>query len=334
MIQAFDFGYTAHGTRVTRFRLQNDSGAYADVLNLGCTVQAFCVKEQGGTLRDVVAGFDTVSDYENSVSYMGAVCGRVANRIAGARFTLAGREHTLIDNDNGNCLHGGGRGFSFGVWDAQVEGERLHLSRTSADGEYGFPGTLFAKITFALTGLNALEMTYTATTDAPTLYNPTNHCYFMLDDAADVDAISLFIASDRYVETDASLIPTGRILPVAGTPMDFTKAKPLGQDIEKTRMGYDHCFLLDGAGMRLAATAKSSRTGLSLEVWTDRPAIQLYTANFLDEKRGKGGCGYAGRSSFCLETETCPDAVHHPDFPAMTLFPGERFVSKTTYVIK
>jgi len=333
MIRSFDFGHTARGERVTRFRLQNADGAYADVLDFGCTVQALCVRDRTGGLRDVVAGFDAVSGYEQSASYMGAVCGRVANRIAGARFTLAGREYRLIDNDGGNCLHGGGRGFSFGVWDARTDGDRLRLSRVSPDGEYGFPGTMQVELIYAFTDGGALEMTYTARSDQPTLYNPTNHCYFALDDEPDVSETLLWLAGERYIETDAALIPTGNILDVAGTPLDFTREKPVGRDIGQTPMGYDHCFLVDGEGMRLAARVRSERTGLLLEVWTDRPAIQLYTANFLNEKNGKGAKTYGKRSSFCLETETCPDAIHHPAFPRMTLSPGEEFVSRTAYCL-
>lgn len=335
MIQSFDFGKTANGTRVTRFRLKNASGAYADVLDFGCTVQAFAVRDQNGKNRDVVAGFDSVAGYENSLSHMGAVCARVANRIAGAKFTLEGREYRLIDNDGGNCLHGGGRGFSFGVWHAETDGDRrLCLSRTSPDGEYGFPGTLRAEVAYELTNAGALEITYRAACDKPTLYNPTNHCYFMLDDEPNVYDTILWIASDRFLETDAALIPTGKIVRAAGTPMDFAKEKPIGRDIAGTPAGYDHCFLLNGEGMRLAARARSDKSGLTLEVWTDRPAIQLYTANFLDEENGKGGRAYKKQSSFCLETQTCPDAVHHPDFPTMTLLPGADFVSKTSYLLK
>lgn len=334
MIRSFNFGHTAQGERVTRFRLTNAAGAYADILDFGCTVQALCVRDKRGGLRDVVAGFDAVAGYEQSASYMGAVCGRVANRIAGARFTLAGREYRLIDNDGGNCLHGGGRGFSFGMWEAQADGDRLYLTRVSPDGEYGFPGTMQAALCYAFTDEGALEMTYTARSDKPTLYNPTNHCYFALDDEADVSQTLLWLASDRYVETDAALIPTGNILDAAGTPLDFTQAKPIGRDIAQTPMGYDHCFLLNGAGMRRAACAQSEKSGLKLEVWTDRPAIQLYSANFLGETDGKGGKAYGKRSSFCLETETCPDAIHHPAFPAMTLAPGEEFFSKTVYLLQ
>lgn len=334
MIKAYDFGTTAQGTRATRFRLTNARGAYADILDFGCTVQALFVQEKSGALRDVVTGFPTLAGYENSASYMGAICGRVANRIAGARFTLAGCEHALIDNNNGNCLHGGGRAFSFSVWDAEVDGDSLRLSRTSPDGEYGFPGTLKAEITYRFTDDCALEMSYRATTDAPTLYNPTNHCYFVLDDEADVNGIRLWVDAKEYLETDADLIPTGKILPVRGTPLDFTQEKPIGRDIGGTPMGYDHCFLLEGEGLRTVARAQSPVTGVTLEVITDRPAIQLYTGNFLNETGGKNGRAYPARSAFCLETQTCPDAVHQAHFPSAALDPGREFASFTAYVLK
>ena len=331
MIKSFDFGTTRDGARVTRFRLGNARGEYADVLDFGCTVQSLRVRDGRSGLREVTAGFEDVSGYENSKSYMGAVCGRVANRIGGARFTLAGREHALIGDDGGSCLHGGGPAFSFGVWDAEPDGNSLRLSRISPAREYGFPGELRAQLTYELTDDGALWMTYRAKTDAPTLYNPTNHCYFTLDDAATVDDVLLWIDSGAYLETDAALIPTGRIIPAAGTPLDFTAEKPVGRDIAATPMGYDHCLLLGGGGMRLAARARSARSGVTLEVWTDRPAIQLYTGNFLDEPRGRGGKPYKKRSAFCLETQTCPDAIHHAHFPQATLLPGEEFASGSAY---
>lgn len=327
----FDFGMAREGNAVTRFRLENARGETADVLDFGCTVQSLRLRDASGELREVTAGFDDVAGYENSKTYMGAMCGRVANRIGGARFALGGQEYALISNDNGNCLHGGGPAFSFGVWDAEPDGKRLRLSRVSPDGEYGFPGELAAELTYELTDDGALWMTYRARTNAPTLYNPTNHCYFTLDDAATVDDILLWIDSDAYLETDASLIPTGRVLSAAGTPLDFTARKPIGRDIAATPMGYDHCLLLNGGGMRLAATAKSAVSGVSLEVWTDRSAIQLYTGNFLDEPRGRGGKPYRKRAAFCLETQTCPDAIHHAHFPQATLLPGEEFVSRSAY---
>lgn len=334
MIQAYDFGKTAEGARVTRFRLTNAEGAWADILDFGCTVQSLCVRERSGRLRDVVTGFDSVAGYESSASYMGAICGRVANRIAGARFVLDGREHRLIANDGENCLHGGGRAFSFGVWDAEIAGDSLRLSRVSPDGEYGFSGTLFAELIYRFTDEGALEMTYAATSDKPTPYNPTNHCYFALDSAPDVSDTRLRIDSARYLETDAALIPTGKILPVAGTPYDFIREKPIGRDIAATPGGYDTCFLVRGTGMRTAARAYSRASGIVLEVSTDMPAIQLYTANTLGERHGKDNKAYGRRSAFCLETEFCPDAVHHPAFSSGIVRPGERFTSRTVYAFQ
>ncbi|HWQ57539.1 MAG TPA: aldose epimerase family protein [Clostridia bacterium] len=334
MIKAYDFGKTRDGRRVTRFRLENAKGAYADVLDFGCTVQSLCAFDGNGALRETTAGFDDVAGYEGSSAYMGAMCGRVANRIGGARFALAGGEYALVANDNGNSLHGGGPGFSFGIWDAEIDGNALRFARTSPDGEYGYPGTLRAELTYEYADDGALWMTYRASTDRPTLYNPTNHCYFTLDDASTVDDIRLWIDAGAYLETDSALIPTGTIIPAAGTPLDFAAEKPIGRDIGQTPMGYDHCLLLRDGGMRLAARARSELSGLTLEVWTDRPAIQLYTGNFLSEPHGRGGRPYGKRAAFCLETQTCPDAVHHAQFPQATLLPGEEFFSRSAYVFK
>lgn len=331
MIRAYDFGFTLGGARVTRFRLTNARGAYADILDMGGTVQSLCVPARAG-LRETILGFDEAASYENSPSYMGATCARAANRIAGARFALGGAEYALVANDGPNSLHGGGPAFSFGVWEAECDGDRLHLARTSPHGEYGYPGTLRAGLAYELTDDNALVMTFTATTDRPTLYNPCNHCYFRLDDEADVMNTLLWIDSEAYLETDASLIPTGTISKVSGTALDFTKEKPIGRDIGALPWGYDHCLLLNGRGMRRVARVRSERTGFLLEVHTDRPALQLYTANFLNEPRGRGGRAYGKHSAFCLETESCPDAVHHPHFPGAVLMPGETFVSRSAYV--
>lgn len=331
MIQAHDFGRTKDGARVTRFRLTNAQGAHVDVLDLGGTVQSLYVPQRGGALFEAVTGFDDPAGYEGSASYMGATCGRVANRIAGARFFLNGREHILPANDGPNTLHGGGRAFSFGLWEAEIDGARLCLFRTSPDGESGFPGTLRAGVAYEFTDDNALCMTFTGACDAPTLYNPCNHCYFHLDDAPDVSQTLLWIGADAYLEVDGALIPTGNILPVADTPLDFTREKPIGRDIAATRAGYDHCWMLSGAGMRLVSRARSGQTGVALAVYTDRPALQFYSGNFLDEPRGRGGRSYGRRGAFCLETQTCPDAVHHPHFPSALLLPGEEFVSRSAY---
>ncbi len=331
MIQSYDFGATKDGARVTRFRLTNARGAHADVLDMGGTVQSLCVPQRNGALFEAATGFDTPNGYENSTSYMGATCGRVANRIAGAHFSLNGKDYALPANDGPNTLHGGGRAFSFGVWEAEIDGDRLCLFRTSPDGESGFPGTLRAGVAYEWTQENSLRITFTGASDAPTLYNPCNHCYFHLDDAPDVSQTLLWIGAETSLEVDEALIPTGNILPVAGTPFDFTREKPIGRDIAATRAGYDHCLMLEGAGMRLAARARSEQTGIALAVYTDRPALQFYSGNFLEEPCGRGGRAYGRRSAFCLETQTCPDAVHHPHFPSALLLPGEEFVSRSAY---
>ena len=328
-MKAYDFG-SINGQGVTRFRMEHPSGVHADVLDMGCTIHSLSMPDGGGKLRDMVQGLASPEAYRASGSHMGAVCGRFANRIAGARFSLGDEEHRLIANDGANCLHGGTDEFSYSVWHAETEGERLRFSLVSPCGAGGFPGELAITVLYELIDGPGLRITYEATATAPTVFSPTNHAYFALDDAADVSQTELFIGASSYIEVSPSLIPTGRILPVHGTAFDFSRAKALGAEMPP--MGYDHCFALDGGGLRRAARARSPISGASLSVLTDRPGLQLYTANFLDEPMGKGGAHYRPRSSFCLETEAFPDAPNHENFPSAALLPGEAFHSVTAYM--
>ncbi len=324
MISGYAFGDCAAG-RVTRFRLENRSGAYADILSLGCTVQALAVPDKAGRLTDVALGYDCAKDYISRSPYMGAVCARVANRIGGARFTLGADEYALVKNDGENCLHGGGRAFSFGIWDAGTQGDALILSRVSPDGEYGFPGELELSVTYRMTDDNALTIEYEAQSAADTPVNPTNHTYFCLDGQKNVSKTRLMLESDEYLETDSALIPTGRRIPVEGTEFDFKEARDIG------RTPYDHCFVLRGAGYRRFARAQSPFSGIVMSAFTDRPAVQLYTAASLDEAHGKRGARYGSMSGFCLETQCFTDAVNHAGFPTCILKAGEKFKSRTSY---
>ncbi len=329
MIQAFDFGKAA-GRGATRFRLTNAYGAYAELTDYGATLVSLVVPDGRGNPIDVALGCDCVEDYARGGAYMGATVGRFANRIGGACFSLMGKEHRLTPNDGPNCLHGGGEGFHHGFWEAWPDGDRLTFTRLSPDGENGFPGDLQVQVTFALNETNALSIEYEAETSAPTLANLTNHAYFSLDGGSILQAHRLCVDADGYLETNRALIPTGRVLPVAGTPLDMVGLRSVSEGISQLAGGYDHCYVLRGSGFRRAAYGESAKSGVTLAVFTDRPALQLYTAGGL-HAAGKGGRAYGPFDGFCMETQAFPDSPNHPDFPSSALLPGEIFHSKTEY---
>jgi len=268
--------------------------------------------------------------------------GRYANRIANARFTLDGRTYTLAANDGPHALHGGRKGFDKVVWAAEPvpvpHGVAVRFSYTSPDGEEGYPGNLKARVTYTLTDDNELRMDYEATTDKPTVVNLTNHTYWNLAGGGAIYDHELTLHADHFTPVDTTLIPTGEIAPVAGTPMDFTRPKPIGRDLKRLTnqpQGYDHNFVLRGGGGKLApcATIYEPRTGRVLEIWTDQPGVQFYSGNFLDGTlTGKGGRVYRQHHGFCLETQHFPDSPNQPKFPSTVLRPGQ--VYRTTTVHK
>lgn len=331
--------------------LRNTAGVELRVLEYGGIVQSLRVPDANGRLDDVVLGYDSADDYRDNPAYFGALVGRCAGRIAGARFALDGVEYLLAANDGANHIHGGVRGFDKATWRATRRGDRvLELEHTSPEGNEGYPGTLEARVTYTLTERNQLVVDYHATADRATPVNLTHHSYFNLagHDAGDVREHVLVIDATRYLPVDAQMIPTGELRPVAGTPFDFRTRTPIGARIEEDDAqlaigrGYDHCFVL-GAGssvgerataegnMRFAARVYEPSSGRVLEVWTTEPGLQLYTGNHLEGIVGKGSVRYVARAGVALETQHFPDAPNQPGFRSVILRPGETYRSRTIF---
>ena len=330
------FGFTREGEEVRSYTIENDVGASCTLLDYGATVQSLLVPNRDGGLTDVVLGFDTVAGYENQAAFIGATIGRVGNRIGGARFSLNGREHVLFDNDNGSCLHGGKKGFDKYVWAAEIAGDcAVRFSRLSPDGEENFPGNLEVSVTFRLIPERAeLRIDYDAVSDADTLFAPTNHSYFDLSGCGRAMEQQLRINADRYLLLGPGTLPTGKTALVYDTAFDFTQFKPVGRDIdageEQLRLGggYDHNFCLSGP---FAAELKSEVTGICMQVFTDMPGVQLYTANFLGTLIGKGGREMQNRGALCLETQLWPNAMNCWGFPSPVVRKGQPVHSGTVY---
>jgi aldose 1-epimerase len=336
------FGRLADGTAVDIYTLTNASGLEARITTYGAILVSLKVPDRNGALADVNLGFDTLDGYVGTHPYFGAIIGRYGNRIAKARFTLDGVEYRLAPNNNGNSLHGGIKGFDKVVWKAAPvksgHGPGLKLTYLSKDMEEGFPGNLAVTVVYTLSDTNELEIRYEATTDKKTPINLTNHAYWNLKGAGNGDILGhvLQLEADAFTAVDsaANLIPTGEILPVAGTPFDFTTPHAIGERIAQVEGGYDHNFVLrsGGGALTLAARVKEPESGRAMEIWTDQPAIQLYTGNFLDGSVvGKGGRAYQKHAAFCLETQHFPDSPNHPNFPTTILEPGRVFRSVTVH---
>lgn len=341
-----EFGVTKDGQTVTMYRLENAAGAYITVLDYGATLQSVVVPDRKGRLTDVVLGYDDAAGYENGTRSFGAVIGRNANRIAGGTFEIGGVRYQLEKNEKGNNLHSGSDRYNKRMWEAREideEENSVTFALHSADGDQGFPGNFDVSVRYELSEENEVILHYTGVCDEDTLVNMTNHSYFNLKghDAGDVLDILLSIDADYYTPVaDNASIPTGEIAPVQGTPMDFAERKPIGRDIdadfEQLRFtgGYDHNYVLwdCGAGIaRTAACAYSEATGITMEVITDTPGVQLYTANFLDGEHGKGGAVYDKRSGLCLETQYFPDSINHENFASPLLKKGQTYNTVTIY---
>lgn len=332
------FGYTKEGTAVTAYRLENKRGAYAVILDYGCTVQELSVPNVQGGLTDVVLGYDTVLEYEKNDAYLGAAIGRVANRIGKSEFTLKGKSYKLAQNDGENHLHGGIKGFDKYIWEAHEDGSRLTLTRLSSDGEENYPGNLRVCISYELTEENELRITYDAETDADTVVNLTNHSYFNLSGKGTALEHSLQIFADEFTENDAACLPTGKLLKTAGTPFDFSQPKSVGRDIglDDTQLrngnGYDHNFVLsDKAELKKAAVLFCPETGIRMTTFTTLPGMQLYSGNWLTQRRGKGGNTIDRRYAVCLETQVFPNALALPHFPSPILKKDEHYHTVTIY---
>lgn len=336
------WGTTKKGEQASLYTLENANGMKAVVSDFGAVLVKLFVKDKDGNLRDVVWGYDTVAGYEDNGVYLGATIGRNANRIGKAKFTMGGQEYTLDVNDGNNNLHGGDDGYHARMWQTELDeaDNAITFTLESADMDQGFPGNATVKVTYTLKDDNTVALTYDAVADKETVFNLTNHSYFNLD-GAESDSIleqQVWIDSDEFTEADAESIPTGKIIPVEGTPMDFRNWRVIGQDIDadyeplKFGAGYDHNWVLKNNGqMATVAKMKSDNSGITMEVATDLPGMQLYVGNFLNNELGKDGKKYARRSAACFETQYFPDAVNHDNFASPIFAAGEKYHTVTEY---
>jgi aldose 1-epimerase len=339
------FGKTADGVAVDAYKLTNKSGARVKIITYGARVVSIEVPGRDGKPGDVSLGYDDIQAYENDSSYLGAIAGRYANRIAKGRFSLDGVTYTLATNNNGNHLHGGLRGFDKVVWvgKGSVVGgaAQLKLTYVSKDKEEGYPGNLSVTVIYTWTNRNELKIVYSATTDKATVLNLTNHAYFNLAGAGVGDILNheMRINALRFTPTDETSIPTGELRSVKGTPLDFTTATAIGNRIEDkyeqliSGAGYDHNFVLNKTAGRLSLAAEvyEPTSGRVLRVYTTEPGVQFYSGNFLNGATGKQSLVYPRRSGFCLEAQHFPDSPNKPRFPATVLGPGSRYTQTTIY---
>ena len=340
-----DFGADRDGRAVHTYTLRNTNGIEMRVISLGGIITHLKTPDRTGASADIVLGFDTIAGYLNQPPYFGAIIGRYGNRIGRARFAIDGTEYPLAANNGPNHLHGGVKGFDKAVWDAETaetgDSQSVTFTRTSPDGEEGYPGNLTTKVTYTLNDRNELVIEYEATTDKPTHVNLTHHSYFNLagHNSGNILGHELRIDAARYTPVDETLIPTGELASVEGTPFDFRQPTAIGARIGAGGnqqlafgKGYDHNWVVDGTGFRRVARVVEPTRGRTLEVATTEPGLQFYSGNFLDGTiTGKGGAVYAHRSGFCLETQHFPDSPNKPSFPTTLLKPGETYRSRTVY---
>lgn len=337
--QIKSFGHTMDGEAVGLITITDGGSCYAELLSFGAAVRSLCVPDREGNLLDVCLGYDTLPDYADGNSCFGATMGRCVDRIAGASFTLSGKQYPLSENRQGFHIHGGFRGFHKKAWQYELRDNTAVFTYCSPDGEEGYPGQVVARVTYQFVARGTLQMSYEATCDRETVVNLTNHSYFNLDGHGSGSALeeTLQIPAEQYAKVGANNIPTGEFLSVAGTPLDFRIPQRLGQrineDFSALRQvgGYDHCFLLD-EGWKEAACLRGVRSGICLRVYTDFPVLHLYTANFLANQRGKGQATYDRYHGICLETEYLPNAVNLESVKERPIFsPTHPFIHKTQY---
>jgi aldose 1-epimerase len=342
-IKKEEFGVTKKKESVSLYTIQNQNGMEAKLLDYGATLQSLLLPMENGEKMDVVLGFDQIEAYEVNDPNFGSTIGRNGNRIGKGVFSLNGKTYQLDKNDGNNNLHGGFDGYHKRMWKVREfpQENRIEFSILSPDGDQGFPGNVEVRVSYRLTEEDGLEISYFAKPDADTILNMTNHSYFNLEgqDSQSVLEQKVWIDADRVTATDAELIPTGVILNVEGTPLDFRKEKAIGKDIfadyEPLLLGhgYDHNWILNHQGsFRKVASLHSDKTGKTMDVLTDLPGMQMYTANFLDGSLiGKGGVPYRQRSGVCFETQYYPDAPNHADFPSTVVRAGETYETVTIY---
>ena len=338
------FSTEVNHSQTNLYTLKNKSGMEVCITNFGGRIVSIMVPDKDGKMQDVVLGFDNIDDYIRIPSDFGASIGRYANRIAQGRFVLDNDTIQLPQNNFGHCLHGGPQGWQYQVYDANlIDNTTLELTRLSPDGDENFPGNVTAKVTFKLSDDNALDIKYSATTDKKTIINMTNHSYFNLSGDPSQPATDhiLYVNADNYTPVDSTFMTTGEIIPVKDTPMDFITPKAIGQDITKYDFvqlkngnGYDHNWVLNTNGdiTKPAARLTSPQSGITLEVYTNEPGIQVYTGNFLDGTvKGKKGIPYNQRASVCLETQHYPDSPNKPQWPSVILEPGQTYNSECIF---
>lgn len=344
-LSADSFKRTTDGKETGLYILKNSKHAEAVFTNYGGRLVSLLIPDKAGKLTDVVVGFNSVNAYEKSTEpYFGATIGRYGNRIAKGKFTLDGKQYTLFTNNGQNTLHGGKKGYQYVVWDAkQPDAHTLELEYVSKDMEEGFPGNLKVKVTYTLTNDNELKMDYVATTDKPTVVNLTNHAFFNLNGEGSGKILGhrLQLYADSYLPVDSTLIPTGKIEKVAGTPFDFSKSLTIGARIEAKNdqlsygKGYDHNFVLnktEGMGMFHAATVQGDKSGIVLDIYTTEPGIQFYSGNAMQGKNVfKDGSSDDFRTAIALETQHFPDSPNQASFPSTVLRPGQTYHTSSIY---
>ena len=342
-----DFGKTTEGQAVEIYTLRNSKGAEARIMTYGGIVQSLTMPDKNGKFADIVLGYDNLQGYIDKTPYFGALVGRYGNRIGSAKFVLEGQTYTLATNNGPNSLHGGVKGFDKVVWtvvkaDVGSEGPRLELNYLSKDMEEGFPGNLNVTAIYTLTDSNELKLTFSATTDKPTIANLTHHSYFNLAGQGNGDILGhlVYINSDKTTPVDSGLITTGEFADVTGTPFDFRKPTAIGARINDPDTvlqygpGYDHNWVVNKpfSQLGLQARVEEPASGRVMEVWSDEPGLQFYAGNFLDGTiTGKGGKVYQRRTGFCMEPQHYPDSPNKANFPSVELKPGQTFHNTIIY---
>lgn len=335
-----DFGVLKDGTHTNIYTLKNANGLEMQVSDYGANWVSALVPDQNGDKRDVLLGYEDAAGYEKGGEAIGAIVGRVANRTGGAEFELNGVTYHLCKNKGEDNLHSGPDVYQKRMWNT-IEADESHVvfELYSPDGDQGYPGAMRVQVTYELKEDNGMYISYLAESDKDTIWNMTNHAYFNLNghDSGTILLHELQVNADGYTETGKGSIPTGRIIPVEGTPMDFREKKRIGRDIETDYQaltdanGYDHNWAINGEGFRKAVELTGDASGITMEVYTDRPGVQVYAGNYLNHEPGKNGATYGKRSGICFETQNYPDAIHHKEFPSPVLRKGTKLQTTSMY---